>query len=170
MAGAVDLFSILAIGGFIQTVATLRTTVIISSGHGKRLWRWASFNSGATIISCIIGLPWGTKGVAIAYTIASYLTLHPLLLYAIKDTPIKPTDFYYSIGIPFLASVTMSVVYILTIRQLQITSDTLVLSISFPFCILLYLSLISLVPKGRQYWYDCWEYIGIVFGREKQSK
>ena len=168
--GAIELFRILAIAGFIQTVATLRTTVIMASGHSKRLWRWGLYNAASTVIAFIFGLPWGAKGMAIAYCIVNYVMLHPMLLYAVKDTPVRPVDFYRSIVYPFLASITMCALYLLVLADFLKMSDIIVLSIAVPSCAIIYLAIFYLLPGGKQRFKDYREYVGIMFRRSSQAK
>lgn len=164
-AGAAELFAILAFGGFIEPVASLRQTVIISSGHSKRLFRWGLYNSAALITAFACGLPWGAKGVAVAYSVANYLILHPSLLYAFKDTTVQPIDFYRSVAKPCIASFVMALLYFLTIPALNITHDTYILLIAIPYCIIVYILIYFLLPGGRQELKEYFIYLQIVFNR-----
>jgi O-antigen/teichoic acid export membrane protein len=163
--GAVAIFRILALAGFISTVASLRTTVIISSGHGARLLRWGILNTIASVAGYAGGLPWGAKGVAIATCIVTYLTLHPLLIYAFKDTHVRLADFYQPLLKPSLASIVMCVLYLTAIKPFFHASDVLILMISIPLCFLLYLGLIFLFPGGRANISDYWSYINLLVRR-----
>jgi len=165
--GAAELFRILAIVGLIQPVTSLRQTVIMASGHAKRLFRWGIYNAIATVISFICGLPWGAKGVAIAYSLGSYLILHPSLMYAFKDTPVRTIDFYCSVAKPALASIVMAMLYMLAIGPLQQTSDIFILAISLPFCTITYLTVFYLLPGGRRSLIEYWTYLSILFRRPK---
>lgn len=163
--GAVELFRILALTGFISSVASLRITVIMSSGQGSRLLRWGLLNTATAIVAYACGLPWGAKGVTIASCVASYLTLHPLLVYAFKGTPVRTSDFYHSVMKPGLASILMCILYMLTIGRVLQASDIGVLAISLPFCIMIYLVIFYLLPGGRQSLIDYWAYLTIFFRR-----
>jgi O-antigen/teichoic acid export membrane protein len=157
--GAAVLFKILALAGFVSAVASLRITIILSSGHGKKLLRWGILNMLVTVAAYLIGLPWGAKGVAIAYCVATYLALHPLLVYAVKDTPIRPADFYLSLYRPAIASIAMCVLYILTLKRFLIASDIVILALSVPFCLIIYLGIFCLMPGGKRDIIEYWHYL-----------
>jgi PST family polysaccharide transporter len=164
--GAVELFRIMALAGFIYSVASLRITVIMSSGHGKRLLRWGLLNTLGAIAAYVCGLPWGAKGVAIASCLAAYLTLHPLLVYAFKDTPVRTSDFYNSIVKPGLASIGMCILYMLTIKRFLHASDLVVLVISVASCLIVYLALLYLLPGGKHSIIDFFSYISVLFRKQ----
>lgn len=147
---AAELFAILALGGFIEPVSSLRQTVIISSGQGKRLFRWALYNSAATITAFMCGLPWGAKGVAVAYSTITFLILHPSLLYAFRGTPVRPMDFYRSVAKPCIASVVMSTLYLITVPNLPLLNDGYTLLIAIPYCSIIYISIFCLIPGGKE--------------------
>lgn len=165
--GAAELFRILALAGFLGPVASLRITVIMSSGHGKRLLRWGFVNTLAAIIAYVCGLPWGAKGVAIASCLAAYLTLHPLLVYAFKDTPVRTSDFYRSFIKPSLASIVMCILYMFTIKRFLQSSDIVVLAISVPFCLIVYLMIFYLLPGGRRSIIDFLSHISVLFRKQE---
>jgi PST family polysaccharide transporter len=165
--GTVELFQILAIAGFIQTAASLRTTVMMSSGNGHKLPIWGICESIAAVAGYICGLPWGPKGVAISYSIVSYLILHPSLLYAFRGTPIRTLDFYRAIALPFGASLTMCIAFSIAINNLPPISEIYHLVIALPFCTLTYLAVFCIFPGGRQKLKDYREYTTIIFRRSK---
>jgi O-antigen/teichoic acid export membrane protein len=163
--GAAELFGILALAGFIQPVASLRQTVIMSSGYAPRLFRWGLIESVVVVASFICGLPWGAKGVAIAYCIATYLILHPSLLYAFKNTPVRASDFYRAVTKPCVSSILMCILYILSISRLRDASDFFVLAISLPLCLMAYITVFYMLPGGKQSLINYWEYLNILFRR-----
>jgi polysaccharide transporter, PST family len=117
---ASSLFSILALCALIQPVASLRGLVLISCGKGGRYFRWGLYNAIATSTAFVCGLPWGAMGVAIAYTIVTYLILHPSLIYVSKGTPVNVNDFYFAVARPFVASIIMGCFGMLLFNHLQI--------------------------------------------------
>jgi polysaccharide transporter, PST family len=146
--GAAALFRILAIAGFIETVATLRTTVMLSSGFGGRLFLWGLLNSGVTVAAVIAGLPWGARGVAIAYCIGTYAAFHPLLVFSFHRTLVTPGDFYRAITRPAVAALGMLAIYLLVVEPLLDGPDVLVLLASAVACALAYLGVFAALPGG----------------------
>ncbi len=163
--GSVELFSILAIAGFIQPVVSLRQTVIMASGQGQRLFWLGIMEAAVVVASFICGLPWGAKGVAAAYCIATYLILHPSLMYAFKNTSVKTRDFYNAIAKPFISSTFMCICYLLVIKPMYYTPDFLAVIIALPFCVMAYLSVFYFLPGGRQGLIEYWSYLIILIER-----
>ena len=160
--GAAELFSILALVSFVQPPATLLGTVQLSLGEAGRYFRRGVFIAMAAVVSFIIGLPWGAKGVAIGYCVSTYLVLHPSILYAFHKTPLRPVDFYRSIWKPAFASLVMGLSLLLAEKLLQRPPDAVLIAILLPLGGLIYLATYYLLPKGRQTLADYWGYLTIL--------
>jgi len=161
--GAADLFSILALVAFIQAPAGLKGIVQTSLGRGERLFRLSLFSGIAAVASFFIGLPWGARGVAIGYVISTYLILHPTLVYAFHDTPIRTSDFYRSILKPTIASLSMAAVLVFIEGRLTGLPDAALLVLMVPAGALIYLGVFALLPKGRQEISGYLEYVKILW-------
>ncbi|MGJ8667780.1 MAG: lipopolysaccharide biosynthesis protein [Patiriisocius sp.] len=108
--GVTPIFSLLAITGFIQPVAGLRGNVLLSCGHGQRYLLWGIFNAVCVCVGFLIGIRWGVIGIATSYAIVNYITLYPSLLFAFKNTPLSPRDFFGPILVPVFASIVAALV------------------------------------------------------------
>ncbi len=154
--GASEIFSILALGALIQPVAGLRGLVLISSGRGGRYLRWGIYNAVATAIAFACGLPWGAKGVAVAYVAVNYLILHPSLVFSFRDTPLRPVDFYLSIARPMIATLGMSVTLFFLQAKLPISSSIGVLVTTVCCAVPLFFAIFAVLPGGwgvlREHW------------------
>jgi PST family polysaccharide transporter len=157
--GTVELFRILAVAGFIETPATLATTVILASGHGRRLVLWGLANASATVLAMTVGLAWGAKGVAVGYCVSTYAMLHPLLVFAFHGTPVRAADFYRAIAKPAVAAICMVAIYLLVIEPVVKGPDSVVVSVALPACALSYLALYAALPGG---WVTLREFLGYV--------
>lgn len=102
--GVVPIFVVLAVTSFIQPVAGLRGLVFLSSGRSSELLVWGIFNTLCVCAGFAIGIRWGAIGIAASYAIVNYLILHPSLVYAFRNTPLKLRDFYAPIVPPATAS------------------------------------------------------------------
>ena len=160
--GASELFSILAIVSFIQAPAGLRGIVQTAMGRGGRLFRLSLITGVAAVASFIIGLPWGARGVAIGYCVSTYLTLHPTLVYAFRDTPVRPSDFYRSILKPVISSIVMGAVLVLVESRLKGFSDAPLLALMFVLGGLVYLGIFVLLRGGKRALAGYWEYVKIL--------
>ena len=86
---AVPVFRILAIGGIFLSTSFVPGIVMISCGFSKRYMQLSLVTSGITAASFVVGLPFGINGIAVAYTIANFLILIPLVIYGFRGTPIR---------------------------------------------------------------------------------
>ena len=166
---AAELFSILALVAFVQPVIGLTGTVLVTLGQGGRYFRLGLFTAIITVISFFIGLPWGARGVAIGYCLATYIRLHPALMYAFHKTPIRPSDFYRSIAKPCLASFVMGLVAVIVRGRLTAASEAVVLALLFPLSALIYLGVFALLPGGRRTLADYWKYPSLIWRRTGHS-
>jgi len=160
--GASELFSILAIVSFIQAPAGLKGIVQTAMGRGGRLLRLTLITSVAAIASFVIGLPWGARGVAIGYCFSTYLTLHPTLVYAFRDTAVRPSDFYRSAMKPAISSIVMGAILVLVESRLKGLSDAPMLALMLASGGLIYLGIFVLLPGGKQALAGYWGYVTIL--------
>lgn len=167
--GAAELFSILALVAFVQPVTGLTGTVLVTLGRGGRYFRWGLYNAIITVISFFSGLPWGARGVAIGYCIASYVVLHPSLMFGFHKTPLRPSDFYRSISKPCLASFVMGIVSMIARGRLTAASDAVVLALLLPLSALIYLGVFALLPGGRRTLADYAKYPSLIWRRTDRS-
>lgn len=163
--GTTDLFKTLAVAGFIESVASLRPTVIMSTGHAKRLFRLGLCIAAVTVAAVAIGVAWGAKGVALAYCLVTYGVLHPSLVYAFRDTPVRPKDFYRAVARPCLASLVMLLAYFVLVKPLLPASDVLKLFVALPFCASAYLGIYALLPGGWSALVEYWGYLDVLVQR-----
>lgn len=89
---AVPIFQILAVLGVIQPVMSTVGWVYVSLGQTDRMAKWGAFFSVLIVLSFFAGLPWGAAGVAVAYTLISYLIAYPSFRAAFKYSPLNFTD------------------------------------------------------------------------------
>jgi hypothetical protein len=105
----------------------------------------------------------------VAFGISVYLVLHPATVYALRNTPIRPLDFYRSISRPALASLVMVLAGLVVTRLLSGAHDLTVLAISFPVCALTYLAAHRLVPGGKEATAEYVGYAWLVLSKRKVS-
>lgn len=84
----------LAASLFIQALSNTTGWLFISQGRSKEILYWAIFTSVTTIISFLIGLPYGIGGVAMWYVLVSYMRM-PFLFYICgRKGPVRTRDLY----------------------------------------------------------------------------
>lgn len=87
--GASQIFAILGVSALIQPLYHTQGWLHVSIGRTDRMLRWGLVGSTVIVISFFIGIPFGAIGVAISYTIVTYLILGPCLWYAGKPIGLK---------------------------------------------------------------------------------
>lgn len=145
---AVPIFQMLAIGGFVQPAAGLRGAVMLSTGRTRSYLHWGIFNAVAMSVAYLAGIHWGPLGVAIAYSVATYLLLYPSLLIAFRDTALRSPDFFNGVGRPALASCAASAVTAMSLNIFDGSPPWLVVScLALVFAASFLLALVAL-PGG----------------------
>jgi O-antigen/teichoic acid export membrane protein len=106
---AVPVFKILSIAGIFVATSGAPGLVMLSQGFSKRYFYLNILTSVITSVAIIIGVFFGITGVAVAYTIASFLKIIPLILYGFKETPIKLQLIFESVRGPVFAAVVAAI-------------------------------------------------------------
>ena len=101
----VRIFRVLAAAAFVQSFNMVTGWSYTSLGQTDRWFKWGIIFAAFIVTSFVSGLPWGAYGVAVAYTIATYLILLPSFLYCFKTSHLQTSDIFYTIWRPALASV-----------------------------------------------------------------
>lgn len=163
---ASELFKILALVALIQPVVSTQGLVMISTGRSRRYLVLGILGVAVISLAFVLGVPWGAKGVAIAYVIAEYVKFLPFLYISIKDTPVSIINFLYAIYKPFTASLMMGVVCYLLVYYLQGYPDILILFISFIVSTIIYLISITIVSGSTRQLWEYYGYVKLAFGKK----
>jgi len=99
------ILSILALRGIPQVIDRTLGWLHVPAGHADRWMRWNVFATVAQIGAMLIGLPFGTTGVAIASVIVSYLLVLPGLAYAGRPLSIGVSDIVRVVGPQFVSAI-----------------------------------------------------------------
>jgi O-antigen/teichoic acid export membrane protein len=97
------LFSIMGIAGVVQPYMATQYWLLVSTGKTKRVFRISVATAILTVGSYFAGLPFGTEGVAIAFTVCNLLVFVPSFAYACRGTPVSLRDILAVTGYPFAA-------------------------------------------------------------------
>lgn len=90
---AVPIFRWLGVAGLQQAMSATAGWLYISQGRSGDYFRIGAVTSAITLISFLVGLPWGALGVAIAYTASGYLIRGPISLWYVgRRGPIRLRD------------------------------------------------------------------------------
>ena len=156
-AAASPIFQILVIAGMVQAIASTRGLVLISLGYSVRYFYWGLFNATICVLSFVIGINYGIKGVALSYTIANIVILIPSLIYCFQSTPIRVYSFFKTLFPPFIVSICcgLIILYIKIEWSVESIEQHLV-------CLCVYISTYCIISVCRK---SIRETIFIVFNR-----
>jgi PST family polysaccharide transporter len=91
--GATPILTWLAITGIFQSNIRANGWLYVSQGRVREMFHLAIYGSTSTILSFVIGLPWGPTGVAMAYAISGILTRVPVAIWwAGRRGPVTARD------------------------------------------------------------------------------
>lgn len=160
------IFSIMGFSAIFQPVQNTWGWVLVSTGQTNRMFRWGIFSSAVCVISFIVGLPHGAKGVALSYTIAMLFLLVPSVWYAARRSPVSMGDFFGCLCRPLLATAVMGIsleflnrgrANIIGMMRLEdfwrahvLWGDLMVLGISFLLAAGIYLGCICLLARSTK--------------------
>jgi len=99
------IFRILAFAAFWQPVCGTVGWIYVSLNQTRRMAIWGAIACPIIMLSFVIGLPWGVKGVATGYATCILLLLYPMMFVALKHAPIRIADVFLTIYRPFVLSI-----------------------------------------------------------------
>jgi O-antigen/teichoic acid export membrane protein len=88
-----SLLIILAPVGLMQSVITTVGNIYYAKGRADWLFRWGLFATAVSVGSFFAGLPWGIRGVAVAYLIVNLLLVYPTFAVPFRLIDLKMKDF-----------------------------------------------------------------------------
>lgn len=149
--GASKIFAVLGIVCLVQPVSNTTGWLFISQDRTKEQFRWGIIGSTLSVLSFIIGLPWGAFGVAASYSISGLFIRTPLLLWIIgRRGPISTFDFYKAMVLPAAIS-SMLFLILLAIRFFTHIENPLYgLGLLSAAAFLTSVGGLFLIPKGRE--------------------
>jgi len=153
-----DIFRVLAIGAFIQPVASTCGFVMVACDKTRRYLWWGVGNAFFIIVAFCAGIWWGALGVAIGYAAVSYLVLLPSGWYGFKGTPVTMRLFFESIWGPAASSILMGIILIEIINKIFVTNDILHLGMSVVISAVIYICIFTILPGGRSRIYEFCSY------------
>ncbi len=103
--GAAVIFRLLAPTILVFALANPLSWLLSSLGMVRRLLKMGLAITPIMIVAYIIGLPYGPKGVACAYSVVMTLWLIPLIMWALHGTMISPRDILRELSRPLVSSI-----------------------------------------------------------------
>jgi polysaccharide transporter, PST family len=81
-----EIFQLLSLSALTAIPANTCGWILTSLGRSDRLFKWGLFASPLFAASFVVGLPWGGKGVALAYSVTMTLLAPIYFMYSIRGT------------------------------------------------------------------------------------
>lgn len=148
---SVEIFRIFAAGTGVWIVYSTTYWLHASLGRSDRLLRWSIFAFFTTAIAIIVGINFGPKGVALAYTCSLYLLTGFGLKYAGKPIDLKFRSVVSTTWRYFIAALLAALLCWYVMQSFDYTLIRLVrLIISFLLFTILYLILVVVFHKNIQ--------------------
>ncbi|MGO9228069.1 MAG: lipopolysaccharide biosynthesis protein, partial [Bryobacteraceae bacterium] len=102
---AAPIFRLLAPTVLVFAIANPLAWLLSSIGLVGRLLKMALVIAPIMVVGYLVGLPYGPKGVALAYSVVMTAWLIPLVIWALHGTAIAPRDILLAGSRPFASSI-----------------------------------------------------------------
>ena len=144
------IFGILAIAGVLQVFRGPNSWIFTSTNHTGRQATWALLTQPVRIGSFFIGIHWGIKGVAWAFTISTLVVLIPAVMWAVRDTPLRLHDVWASTYRPLCFALVALVTSLWTRNAIDSSGSWITLIVSSGVALGAMAVLLLLWPSARQ--------------------
>jgi PST family polysaccharide transporter len=120
---AAPILVFMSIAGLVQPVINTAGSVLVTQGRGRHLLYWSLITAPLSILSIVVGLPWGALGVAASYSLVRVFVTNPLMYWFVGRTgPVRTMDFYRLMA-PFLLASIVGILACLAFRHFFIVSN-----------------------------------------------
>lgn len=148
--GVAPIYQVLAAVGFIQPVSSLGGMLMLSLGEGRKYFQVGLVGAILASGSFVIGLFWGAIGVASSYAIMTYLTLLPMMIWILKDSPVSLQDFFLSINSPAISSIASAILTYLLSLKYPSRPDALLITLQLLSFSFFYVAFTCTTKSGRE--------------------
>ena len=98
------IFRVLCLSALFEPILSVLKWLYMSTGRTDRMLKWGMIYTSIIMVSFIIGLPYGARGVALAYSLTTLLLMVPAMAFAVSHTTLKLNDILTAIRPAFLAA------------------------------------------------------------------
>jgi O-antigen/teichoic acid export membrane protein len=89
---AVPIFKILVLASLATNSSQIASGIYLAEGRARRALHWGLISTPIVMAGVIIGLAWGTVGVAAGYAAAHWLLFFPKLRFCVAASPLRVRD------------------------------------------------------------------------------
>jgi PST family polysaccharide transporter len=102
--GVVLIFRFLCLSALFEPILSVLNWLYMSTGRTDRMFKWGMVTTIIMVISFFIGLPYGARGVALAYSLTTLILVVPSIAYATSHTRMDIKDIIVTIRPALLAT------------------------------------------------------------------
>jgi len=138
------------IGVLLQPVINTFGWLFISQGRSRDMLHWAAVNAPISLLTILVGLPWGAAGVAASFGFGRLLVVTPVSYWIVgRSGPVRTSDLFRCTA-PFLLAAISSALGVLTFRTLELVANPIVgLTLAAAIITTIMLSVLLLIPSSR---------------------
>jgi len=148
------IFAILGFAGMVQ-FANTTGWLFMTQNRTHHMFQWGLVGGTITILAILVGLPWGSVGVATSYSLTTVCVVVPLLLYFVgRVGPVRTRDFYRTIAPSACAALSTFVALYLFRKWGGVTEPMIGLAIAMGITAATSLFVLQAIPAGRKALWD----------------
>jgi PST family polysaccharide transporter len=147
--GAVSIFRIFAVAGFIRPVISTVGPIMITCGKTSRYLRVGLANSVGIIFGIVAGLKWGAQGLAVGHVLANYIYFLPVAYIAFRNTPVSVRLFLTSIFPSIVCSLVMGLLLTMVTSHYPIANSYIAIMVYFLTAAVVYVICWFAIPRGK---------------------
>ena len=146
-----NLVVVMGMAALFQPVMSTAGWLLVSQGRVRDMLRWSLINMPISILSIVVGLPWGVPGVAASWALGRILVANPLLFWFVgRKGPVRTHDFYRLLA-PFTLASLFSLAACIAFRRFVVISNPLIGLVACGTVVLITTPLVlALMPAGRR--------------------
>lgn len=138
------------VAGLVQPLLNTGGWLLVTQGRSQHMLYWSMMSAPVSVLSILVGIPWGAGGVAASYSLTRLLIVSPLMYWFVGRTgPVCTADFYRLMA-PFGIASTVGIAACLAFRMVVVVHNPLV---GLVICALIVfgttLSCLWWIPAGR---------------------
>lgn len=145
-----ELLRVFAVGLLWQPVMYSTGWIYLARGNMRGLLNWGIFGWTVMIVASVVGLRWGSVGVAWAWTVGMFLLVVPCCVFAFRGTSIQITDVVGIVVGPLALALVAGLPAGLFAHEYNHLSVFLRLPVATIIFALAFMGLIGIIPQQRQ--------------------